>query len=92
MRGKGFKQQDSCLNCVHCLFINEYDEGHDLYCNIDKSERPPSGSVFEGESFYHDRNDCENDYAGVRLLQKKWDEWAKPRAVNESSICAEWVK
>ena len=86
MKGKGFKQQDSCFNCKHCLFIHEFEESSSLFCHIDKSERPPSGSVAMDEQ----RKSYEKPE--FQEFQDKWDEWYIPRAVNSSSICEEWQK
>jgi hypothetical protein len=84
----GYKMQDGCHNCKHCVRIAEYDCETVLFCGFNAPPRPKSGSVLMGEGFFI-RMDTPDEE--VNAIEKAWDDWAKPRMVSAQGTCNNYL-
>ena len=92
MIGKNHRQQNSCATCAHCTMIYEYDQERELYCHIDKSERPSSGSVMMREHEPTREINRDKRLALSEKIRTEWRKWTEIRSVKESDVCDEWLK
>lgn len=96
MRGKNYKNQKACENCIHVFKKTDYDSETELFCHIDNSDRPLCGSVgmnefvkfsTEGMSIAEELKKEESDYKHIR---DEWEIWAEQREVHQHGICDDW--
>ena len=76
-----------CANCKHCFTFYEYEEEYKYFCMYGSTgERPLCGSVYMGENW-------ENlDDAAWDAAEKKWNNFAKGKDVEEYGICDKYEK
>ena len=78
---KNYRNQPSCVECVHVFMLEEYDTGPEYFCHSDGSVRPPCCSVRMGEWDSTESDDAEPSQ------YDKWREWSEHRQVTERGIC-----
>jgi hypothetical protein len=98
---KTYKEQDSCLNCLHRFVWSEWDERLEYYCTQDGEKRPPCGSILLEEDFtkiinpHHLLKPIRDDKALGReliALDETWQKWAEAHKVKANGICSNHKK
>ena len=80
---KSYRKQNCCEVCKYVFKYCDYGGELDFFCHIDKSDRPPCGSVAMKE--YSD-----NFYKDGRY--EKWDKWASSHRVSGNGVCLYFKK
>ena len=79
-----YREQGGCHNCQHVVVIYDYDEPNRLFCNVDKSKRPPCGSVGMRENWVqYQRYPDEAREAQRKAQWRAWRQWIDGRMVEE---------
>lgn len=99
MKSNSYRVQDGCWNCKKVFVRSEYDEEREYFCHVDKSERPPCGSVAMEECYcyspggeYTFKKYDRLEKKSRRRFYRRWEEWAGPRHVKKFGICDEHVQ
>jgi len=90
MRPQSYRSQDSCVNCMACFILKEYDSPDTYYCTWRASKRPRCGSVYMDEGFCSAGK--KYDRGQFRDLMDIWDKWSVGRQVMPMGICNMWRK
>ena len=80
MRGKNYRDQKACENCIYVFKKTDYDDETEFFCHIDNSDRPLCGSVGMGE----------HSKGSYKKIRDEWEIWAEQREVHQHGICDDW--
>ena len=97
-------ENDGCHNCQHLYTLRYFDGGHETYCHLDGSYRPPDGTHHQYmgnvcEVYFDDIRLVEYDFHhnplwhnAIGMYDDAWEIWAAAHRVKPSDKCSEWKK
>lgn len=93
MKPQTYRIQKACANCKYVFILEEYDNGDEYFCHIDKTKRPKCGSCYMQEHFLSGKEDGRPLAETDALYSNRWNKWilwSEPREVAANGICDQY--